>query len=908
MSDWKPQLEAILATVDASASGLDAEAREAAQHILSEASACDEAEALLQELDVHYPVRAGQEGIIPARAYLRGRILLELGRLPEALESLLPLCAKLEQANRWADLAAVADEILQLTANLDAARHLAKAAEQAGADITPPGSLQRAFESFPDEHRIGWLVAEGLERAGDAEAALAIFTGCLPALVEGRHLAKIEEVFLRLEEHADAETTETVLKACIRLAGLKEWKTAETYLEPLLPRIKAHGLARQAWDLFLKILPKAPAQSNLRRFMIDIAPDALPDVDGVLDLLARSGILDPKVKVETALRKLDEFLEFAPGYRVLHHGWGTGRIRVNEGNALIIDFAGRPGHRMALALARNALTVIPADDLRVYWTETADRVREMVRTQPAEIAYLAIRELGGRATVQELRRRLTAEIIPPARWSTWWKDARTAMETDARLDLSEGFRQTYTIRKRAAGDDPDLLFPHLDPRRGVRANLNLLRRFLDQHPEHHEQTVRMYVPILTRWLRDERIQPEPAMAICLLLQRWGQLNPQDLQRSLKALLTSGVEATVFADEADQRFVAEQAFLVKDLERPAILFALGSRYDTIHALALARMQTDPAGSETLVAALLNHPEDRPQTAFALIWMIISEDQPKPAFLPSPWVGASALCRLVERSGRDTLRTQAMRLFSSHSALARALRTQPAPDEVRTTLEDVLKRWRESERFLFPILAFFEELGLGDIVERVSAERSAATNRFLRTPDSEDGRYAGLFLTRASYARLEQERDQLAWELKNTVAQAIQRAREHGDLSENAEYEAAKEKQAKHARRIVSINEMLSKATLIENVQVPSDEVGPGCRVEVRLAPVGDRPAARRTFWLLGEGDSNLSPEVVSCSSPIGRILLGRRVGDEVELELADGPWRASILASERKLPQEQPTTG
>ncbi|MFH1143805.1 MAG: GreA/GreB family elongation factor [Candidatus Eisenbacteria bacterium] len=900
MADWRELLEEVLGPTDASASALDAEARQAAERILLEASASHETEALLHELDRRFPMRANGGALIPLRAYLRGRSLLHLDREAEALNSLLPSCEKLEQQARWADLAALADEILQQTPRIEAARYLAKAVEQGGFAVAPAGSLQRAYEMFSDEHRICWLVAEDLERAGETDRALGLYIGCLPSLIETRQRDRIEEVFLRLDELDDPETVATLLDACIKLASLKEWALAETYLEPLLPKIKKAGLAPEAWVLFLKLLPKAPAETNLRRFLMDIAPQALPDVNGILDLLSRSGILDPKVKVETAQRHLKELLEFAPGYRVMHQSWGAGRIRAHEGDSLIIDFADRPGHRMSLALSRNALKVIAADDLRVLIVEHPEKVQEMIRQRPADLAYLAIRELGGRTTTQDLRRRLTGGgLLTTTHWNTWWKEARRTMEQDDRFDLSEGFRQTYAIRARAAAQgDEDLLLPRLDRRRGVRANLNLLRRFLDQHPGYQELASRMYTPVLVRWLRDEHTNPEAAMAICLLLHRWSRLDRDDLKHSLESILAVGGEAAAFADESDQRFMIEQAFTILGLETRALLFALGSRYPVIRTMALERLERDPGPSEALLAELLNRPEERPHAAFTVIWMVISEDEAKPAFLPSPWIAAIALLHLVERGGRDIVRNQALRLFSPNSALARALHGRPAPDEVRVVLRDALMRWRESERFLFPILAFFEQLGMEDLTGGVRGDRSAATNRFLRTTDSPDAQYSGTYVTRHTRGMMEQERDQLAWELKNTVPEAIRRAREMGDLSENAEYDAAKDKQAKFAQRIGSINELLSKATLIENVRVPEGEVGPGSCVEIRWV---DREPIQE-FWLLGDRDSDLDATVVSCSSPIARGLLGRKVGDQVEVDLPTGKRVGKILSSRQRMPE------
>ena len=900
MAEWKEMLEEVLGPTDASASALDAEARRAADRILIEASASNETEALLHELDERFPARANGS-LIPLRAYLRGRSLLELNRETEALATLLPSCEKLEQQGAWSDLASLADEILQQTANVDAARYLAKAIEQGGFDAAPEGSLQRALELFPEEQRLCWLRAEQLEQAGESDRALGLYIGCLPALIEGHQRERVEEVFLRLDELDDAETIGTMLDACVKLASLKEWDLAETYLEPLLPKIKKAGLSQEAWELFQKLLPKAPADTKLRRFLLEIAPEALPDVDGILDLLSRSGIMDPKVKVETAQHNLTELLEFAPGYRVLHQNWGAGRIRAHEGDALIIDFAGRPGHRMSLSLARNALKVIPADDLRVLTLEHPDRVQQMLREKPADLAYLVIRELGGRATTQDLRRRMTAGLLSASHWNTWWKEARKAMEQDERFDLAESFRQTYAIRSRTAQIDEDLILPRLDRRRGIRANLNLLKRFLDQHPHYQQQAQRMYTPILVRWLRDERTNPEAGMAICLLLHRWGQLENEDFRVNMEAVLAQGIEAAVFADEGDQRFMVERAFDMSGLEKRATVFALGSRYDSIRALAMKRLEADPATSEGLLAELLNRPEERPHAALTIIWLIIGQDQPKADFLPSPWLAATALSRLVERAGRDVLRNQAMRFFAPNSPLARALKDRPAPDDVRVALRDVLMRWRESERFLFPILAFFEQLGLTDLTVTIRGERSAATNRFLRPSADREALYSGTYVTRHTRALFEEERDRLAWELKNTIPEAIKRAREMGDLSENAEYDAAKDKQAKFAQRVAAINEMLSKATLIENVRVAEGEVGPGSWVQIHW---DDTPAGEsQIFWLLGDRDSDLGPEVVSCSSPIGRALLGRKVGERVELELPAGKRAGELLSTRQRLPEE-----
>ncbi|MBD3236555.1 MAG: hypothetical protein GF330_07615 [Candidatus Eisenbacteria bacterium] len=902
MTDWSERLAEFLAVGDAPASGLDAEARATAGRYVLEASGSTEPEAFLHELDEQYPVRIPGGQLHARRTYLRGQLVQALGRPAEALETLLPLCEKLEQESQWPDLAAVADEILQSIGSVEAARYLAKAVEVAGAAVAPEGSLMRALRLFPEEHRVCWLAAEELERGGESERALALFVGCLPSLVEGRDFERIEETFIRLEEAEDAETVRLLLDACLRLAAAKEWKRAEGYLETLLPRIRKAGLVPEAWERLLKLLPKAPADSNLRRLLMEIAPDALPGVEGALDLLGRSGILDPKVKVSSALRKLDELLEFAPGYRVLHASWGAGKIRANEGDALIIDFPDRPSHRMSLKIARNALTVIPPDDLRVLWTEKPDEVREVLRTNPAQVAYLAIREMGGRVTTQQLRRRMTAEMIPTSRWATWWKEARQAMEQDERFDLSEGFRQVYAIRTREQRDE-DRLLPRMDRRRGIRANLNLLRRFLEQHPQYQERAVKMYSPVLTRWLRDEKTHPEAALAICLLLDRWEKLEMRDLEASLRAVMSRGVEASAYANVDDQRFLVSNALRLKGLEREAALFALGSRYPEIREMGWAQLRKDPEQGRRTLAELLSRPEERPHTALSVALMLIAEDTPREAFHPPVWRVAGSLCRLVERTGRDVLRDQVMRLFSPRSSLFEVLERETPADEEVGSLGKELTRWRESERFLFPILEFFDALGLSEMVTAVRSDRMAATNRLIASQHSEEV-FGGLYMTRSSYERLERERAELRRELKEDIPRIIEKAREQGDLSENAEYDAAKEKQARFTSRVSEIDRILAQATMIENVEVPEGQIGPGSWVTLRLV-AGANTGAERHFWVLGEGDSRFGDEVVSASAPLGKLLLGRRIGDRVTLDLEEGAAEAEIVAAQKRLPQSEP---
>jgi transcription elongation factor GreA len=157
-----------------------------------------------------------------------------------------------------------------------------------------------------------------------------------------------------------------------------------------------------------------------------------------------------------------------------------------------------------------------------------------------------------------------------------------------------------------------------------------------------------------------------------------------------------------------------------------------------------------------------------------------------------------------------------------------------------------------------------------------------------------------LTRATFERLRSEIQRLDNELHTTLAQTISRARDLGDLSENAEFHAAKAKQRDYTARLASMGLRLERATVIEEYHPPDGRAAPG--TEVRLEEPNS--GASRTYWILGEGDDYHGPEVLSYAAPLGQALLGRRVGDKVKVS-TEGETQEFFLRSIRlRLPEAQ----
>jgi transcription elongation factor GreA len=136
-----------------------------------------------------------------------------------------------------------------------------------------------------------------------------------------------------------------------------------------------------------------------------------------------------------------------------------------------------------------------------------------------------------------------------------------------------------------------------------------------------------------------------------------------------------------------------------------------------------------------------------------------------------------------------------------------------------------------------------------------------------------------ITRKGYEALKAELDRLRKVERPRVIEAIAEARSHGDLSENAEYDAAKERQGFIESRIAELEAKLADARVVEVTGRTSDTVVFGATVTV----VEQESQSKRQYTLVGQDEADMKYNRISIQSPVGRSLIGKRVGDFVEVK-------------------------
>jgi transcription elongation factor GreA len=152
-----------------------------------------------------------------------------------------------------------------------------------------------------------------------------------------------------------------------------------------------------------------------------------------------------------------------------------------------------------------------------------------------------------------------------------------------------------------------------------------------------------------------------------------------------------------------------------------------------------------------------------------------------------------------------------------------------------------------------------------------------------------------ITPAGYDGLKEKIRQLKRVERPDVIRAIEEARAHGDITENAEFEAAKERQAFIEREISELEHKIAWADVIDPSEVKTDRVMFGCTVVLQNLSTEDEVK----YQLVGPDESDVSQGRISVSSPLGKAMIGKEVGDEIVVQAPGGQRRyelVDILAS------------
>jgi len=843
--------------------------------------------------------RLRQGNATPGVDYLLAAVCALNGEVERAHQTLLALGERLILAKQWEPLAAVADRALSLEETHAAARLLVRAHEGLGRDPARLEALERAFRIVSDDLDLGLLFAVRLGEAGQGERRRELLAELMPRFAaEGRY-AGLEEVALEFVEHGALDGLSRLLQTLPVLANKDALGEAKQLIDIALDSLERANRLGECAAAFRTLALRAferggaaaaePFREPLVRALRQKEVGSLPDVERVLK---ESGLPDPEQPLAAALQRFDQIAALAPGRAVHHESFGPGRVISNDAQNVVLDFAHAKGHRMPYAAARRTLSPLHESDPRLLRLTAPQELVRQRAEDPGELLVRALHAVGGAADAQKLKVFMVgSQLVPAAEWTAYWRRARQAAEKDPRIDHARAFEQHYRLTPEGAVRVEDRSpLPTLAPSKSIRSNLATLRKFLSQHPQSEPALAQRFGKYVARAVLDPEADRADRARAGMYFARWFPERRGEWVEVLRTLWEQGLATTDLPAEDEQLAVLEGSH-ASGVESDAILSALDSRFSAVREAAERfQSQLDEAGRADLRRTLLLHAPRYPSAALRLI----EEALAGPAG-PDAWNVFVAALMLIEDRPKPSAADKMLRSIEPDGAFDRWLEGVQLPDEIALKVRVVLRQWRSSDRFLFPALEAVERLGMPEAAALVREQRQRRTDKLFAGVGQMAEESELVVMTRSTWARLQKELEEMERELRTTIPATIRKARELGDLKENAEYHSAKLKQANVSRRVAALQLKLTRARFVEDVEFKDGVAGLGTRVRL------DGPSGARVYWILGEGEQHHGPEVISFQSAVGRALMNHAIGDEIELGEGDERARWRIAAVERRVP-------
>jgi len=637
---------------------------------------------------------------------------------------------------------------------------------------------------------------------------------------------------------------------------------------------------------------------GLREMLVACFRACHPDNPDLDEFLQKSGLSGESGGLRQQVDALDRYLTFEEGAHVFHRGgWGYGVVSEFDADEerMVVDFQRKPGHRIGILNATKILERLPEDHFGVYKHYRREELDELIKEKPAQVFHIFLNSSGGKATLKQVREEIVPDVLDKSTWSRWWSKAKRALLKDPKIKIGKGSSPQLEMRDEAKPIETEVA-EKMRARASGLEKVKVAREYLrtlDLTPElaaavgsevdaalgeeNGEDSARLALYYLKTDLKAEGAVQAAEEAKNILsgaedfVALLEPMEPADRKRAVQELIAAGEEswaenvaAVLRSGDAD---VADTALDALHKQRPDILISL-----------FADLSTSPRSNPNMflwyVRGLL-HGTIPPELAPGEKETMVMEK----------------LLTLANQVGLEHKRTSDKDLKD----FLRHLRSFFTSRRFRMFKEFVEKASLSYARYLFAKIQ--RNHGFTDQTKSALLDVLEAGHPQIHTAPEEEAPREDvapatdfIYTTLSGYHKREAELKHILEIEVPRNAEDLGRAAAHGDISENAEYDAALEKQDHLMRRVRELRDDLDRARILDPDQVTTDRVVVGTRVKLNNLT----KKKEESYALLGPWDSNVQEGVISYLSPVGRGLLGKERGDRADIELPKGHVSYEIL--------------
>ncbi|MCL2478974.1 MAG: transcription elongation factor GreA [Treponema sp.] len=742
------------------------------------------------------------------------------------------------------------------------------------------GVWERLVKVDYEEADLAKSLAEHYEKLGNLEAAEDYYKKALHRYIGKQLFSNIKEIWEKLLLFCP-EDIDFFLHVEKRIAKTISDDKAVLLLRDVYDSCLKRNELDTAITVLKIILEYDDDDKQARKDIVDCYRKKYAGHSQLEEYIKVSNLSQNWRNVQEAITDFEKHIAFDKGSYVFHRTWGVGRIAAVQGDDIIIDFAKKRNHSMSLKMAVDALTTLSKNHiwvLKATWKK--EKLHDKVKNDHIWALKIIIRSFNNSCDIKRIKAELVPAVLSATEWTAWSVKARDTLKMDPSFGISTENIDLYTVRERPISME-EKLYSEFKADRNFFDRAQTIRDFTSQkNAELDSDYFAEMFAYFTGYLKSYSQVNEHVVASYLLVKELITRYPH-LGAGLKMdflELYEGIEEPIelFLNLKDtklkEEFLQQVKLFVPKWEEIYIQF-----FPHYPLLSIIEGLKREGYTDKLTALTSFCFENYRDNREAVVWLYNNMSG-------EPWFKAAAipfekqlitLIHILDISYREI---ENRRDTTENRKLNKQVYTILFKEGVLNTLID-----QTDQDTTVRIYTFINDVKDLDPVDKL-ALRSRIQQRY---PDfkffgDEEKKVVtlGLIVTQSKYTEKQRQLAKIINEDLPANSKELEYAKSLGDLSENAEYKAALERQTFLNTTLVKLNEEIERAQLFDPSMVNTARVSFGTRVTLSNTTSGEKGE----YIILGPWESDPENRVISYMSPFGASILNKAVGEEADFTI------------------------
>ncbi len=817
--------------------------------------------------------------------YISGVIALSRQVIDDS--SLIKIISIFSDNHKWNIVEFLCLRILSYGENKFALRTLSECYDHENEKDKKYEIWKRLIKVDYEEADIVRYLAEREEEEGNLEAAVEFYKRAIHRYINKKHFANVKEVWQKLVLLIPDET-DFFFHIEKKVSKINSTERASQLLEDLY---ESHKLSEQ-WDKCISILKRIlyydSKNVTARREITESFRQLYNDHSNLEEYIRLSNLNQSWRNVHDAIGDFEKHISVDIGTFVSHRSWGIGLIREIKGNDIVIDFAQKRGHIMSLKMAVSALTSLRKEHiwvLKSVWPK--DKLHAAVKNNVSWALKMVIKSFNNTANMKQIKAELVPSVLTAGEWSTWSTEARKQLKTDPAFGNVPEKIDFFVVRDTPMSFD-EKTYNRFKAERSFFGKLKILKEFLD-HSDPESEYFGEIFNYFTAFLKDNNNINELVISSYLIVTHiitiYPFLNP-GISFTFKDLLKDSEEIeTRFAsiEDNDLRQDFLKATKLNFENWPQIFVKLFPYHLSTYIIDILSEEKYTDLLKELYTRLLYQYKDKRE---AFIWLARNTEKNswETSFnIPFEKV-LIGMIHLLDISFREITnkREVSFNRKINKQILNFLFKEKNLTDHLSTADEDSLNR-------IFSLVNDVKDLDPSIKLELKSTILGRLPDFRFHGDEEKEKVSRGLIVTRKSFEE-KQAKLQHILEVEIPInSKEIGTAIELGDLKENAEYKAGKEKQELLNIAVSKLKEDLEKASIFNTNEVDPKVISFGTKVVL----FNMKTENEETFTFFGPWESNPTEHCISYLSPFGNKLWKHKEGDVVAFEINERDYKYRV---------------